>query len=86
MIVFDRVSKRYEEGHDALREVSVTIDRDDMVFLTGHSGAGKSTLIETLGVQLVNDGHRVAVLAVDPLDAPPAGLEIADDRAGEVRG
>ena len=39
MIVFERVSKRYEEGHDALREVSVSIEQDDMVFLTGHSGA-----------------------------------------------
>ena len=48
MIVFDRVSKRYEEGHDALREVSVSIDRDEMVFLTGHSGAGKSTLMRLI--------------------------------------
>ncbi|HDY82360.1 MAG TPA: ATP-binding cassette domain-containing protein, partial [Halieaceae bacterium] len=44
MITFDRVSKRYEEGYDALREISVCIDRDELVFLTGHSGAGKSTM------------------------------------------
>ena len=31
MISFERVSKRYPEGHDALREVSVTIDRDELV-------------------------------------------------------
>lgn len=48
MISFDRVSKRYEEGHDALREVSVDIERDDLVFLTGHSGAGKSTLLRLI--------------------------------------
>ena len=48
MITFDRVSKRYEEGHDALREVSVSIDRDELVFLTGHSGAGKSTLLRLI--------------------------------------
>ena len=48
MISFERVSKRYEEGHDALREVSVEIDRDELVFLTGHSGAGKSTLLRLI--------------------------------------
>ena len=48
MISFDRVSKRYEEGHDALREISLDIDRDELVFLTGHSGAGKSTLLRLI--------------------------------------
>ena len=48
MINFDRVSKRYAEGHDALREVSVHIDRDELVFITGHSGAGKSTLLRMI--------------------------------------
>lgn len=48
MITFDRVSKRYEEGHDALREVSVNIRRDELVFITGHSGAGKSTLLRLI--------------------------------------
>lgn len=48
MISFDRVSKRYPEGHEALSEVSFTIDSDEMVFLTGHSGAGKSTLLKLI--------------------------------------
>jgi cell division transport system ATP-binding protein len=48
MISFDRVSKRYEEGHDALREVSFNVDRDELVFITGHSGAGKSTLLRLI--------------------------------------
>jgi cell division transport system ATP-binding protein len=67
MIVFDRVSKRYEEGHDALREVSVTIERDELVFLTGHSGAGKSTLMRLIMLierpsrgQVVIDGQNLA--------------------------
>ena len=67
MIVFDRVSKRYEEGHDALREVSVTIERDELVFLTGHSGAGKSTLMRLIMLierpsrgQVVVDGQNLA--------------------------
>ncbi len=48
MIQFERVTKRYEEGHDALSEVSLNIDRDELVFLTGHSGAGKSTLLRLI--------------------------------------
>ena len=48
MITFDRVSKRYEEGHDALREVSFHINNEELVFLTGHSGAGKSTLLRLI--------------------------------------
>jgi cell division transport system ATP-binding protein len=48
MISFERVSKRYDEGYDALRDVSFTINKDDLVFLTGHSGAGKSTLMRLI--------------------------------------
>ena len=69
MITFDRVSKRYEEGHDALREISVSIDRDELVFLTGHSGAGKSTLLRLIMLmdrptrgQLIVDGQDLAAV------------------------
>ncbi|SRR6056297_2072443 len=48
MISFDRVGKRYAEGFDALREISLDIARDELVFLTGHSGAGKSTLLRLI--------------------------------------
>ncbi len=48
MITFDRVSKRYPGGHEALSEVSFNIDNDELVFLTGHSGAGKSTLLKLI--------------------------------------
>lgn len=48
MIRFTNVTKRYEDGHDALNNVSFHIDRGEMVFLTGHSGAGKSTLLKLI--------------------------------------
>lgn len=45
MIRFERVSKIYAGGNRALTDVSFSIGRGNMVFLTGHSGAGKSTLL-----------------------------------------
>jgi len=48
VIAFDRVSKRYPGGHEALSELSFSIDREELVFLTGHSGAGKSTLLKLI--------------------------------------
>jgi cell division transport system ATP-binding protein len=45
MITFERVTKRYQGGTYALRDVSFHLDPGEMVFLTGHSGAGKSTLL-----------------------------------------
>ncbi len=45
MIKFERVSKHYRGGSRALTDVSFTIERGSMVFLTGHSGAGKTTLL-----------------------------------------
>ena len=48
MISFSRVSKRYPGGHQALQDVSFSIDAGELVFVTGHSGAGKSTLLKLL--------------------------------------
>lgn len=51
MIQLNHVSKRYRSGpsdYVALREVSFTVEKGEMVFVTGHSGAGKSTLLRLL--------------------------------------
>ncbi|HYP15819.1 MAG TPA: methylmalonyl Co-A mutase-associated GTPase MeaB [Opitutus sp.] len=46
--------------------------------ITGIPGAGKSTFIEALGCHLVAEGHRVAVLAVDPSSSVSGGSILAD--------
>jgi len=48
MIRFEQVSKRYSNGHDALKQVDFHLQSGEMSFLTGHSGAGKSTLLKLI--------------------------------------
>jgi LAO/AO transport system kinase len=46
--------------------------------ITGVPGVGKSTYIESFGLQLVDQGHRVAVLAVDPSSSKSGGSIMGD--------
>lgn len=48
------------------------------VGISGVPGAGKSTLIEALGCQLVERGHKLAVLAVDPSSSVSGGSILGD--------
>ncbi|MBN8504395.1 MAG: methylmalonyl Co-A mutase-associated GTPase MeaB [Burkholderiales bacterium] len=46
--------------------------------LSGVPGVGKSSFIEALGLQLIAQGHRVAVLAVDPSSSVSGGSILGD--------
>jgi LAO/AO transport system kinase len=48
------------------------------VGITGVPGVGKSTTIEALGMHLIERGHRVAVLAVDPSSTRTGGSILGD--------
>ncbi len=48
MIEFKFVSKEYSPEAIALREVSLTVERGELVYLAGASGAGKSTLLKMI--------------------------------------
>jgi LAO/AO transport system kinase len=48
------------------------------VGISGVPGVGKSTFIDQLGVNLTGQGHRVAVLAVDPSSARSGGSILGD--------
>lgn len=65
MIQIESVSKRYAGGHDALIDLSLQVDKGEMVFVTGHSGAGKSTLLRLIALidrptsgQVIVDGQN----------------------------
>ncbi len=46
--------------------------------ITGVPGVGKSTFVESIGIMLVEKGHQVAVLAVDPSSSRSGGSVMAD--------
>ncbi|TQC49269.1 methylmalonyl Co-A mutase-associated GTPase MeaB [Rhodococcus sp. WS4] len=48
------------------------------VGITGVPGVGKSTFIDALGMHLIGQGHRVAVLAVDPSSTRTGGSILGD--------
>ncbi len=48
MITFDRVSKTYDNGVAALKDVSIHIEQGEFLFIVGASGAGKSTLLKLI--------------------------------------
>lgn len=57
------------------------------VAVTGVPGVGKSTFIERLGPRLLEDGHRLAVLAVDPSSEQSKGSILGDKtRMGRLAG
>eukprot|EP00057_Strongylocentrotus_purpuratus_P017271 XP_011671745.1 PREDICTED: methylmalonic aciduria type A homolog, mitochondrial [Strongylocentrotus purpuratus] len=66
---------------DHLREVQLKNRGTPPSFrigLTGPPGAGKSTFIEAIGKKLTAEGHRVAVLAVDPSSSITGGSLLGD--------
>ncbi|MEM6848031.1 MAG: methylmalonyl Co-A mutase-associated GTPase MeaB [Pseudomonadota bacterium] len=53
--------------------------------ITGVPGVGKSTLIDALGTMLIGQGHKVAVLAIDPSSSRTGGAILGDKtRMGQL--
>lgn len=48
MIRFEQVSKIYPGGFTALKNLSFSISKGEMIFIAGHSGAGKSTILKLI--------------------------------------
>ena len=67
-----------DEAAELLTEVLPATGGSIRVGVSGAPGSGKSTLIEALGLQLLVEDHRVAVLAVDPSSTRSGGSILGD--------
>ncbi|MBF9315481.1 methylmalonyl Co-A mutase-associated GTPase MeaB [Mycobacteroides chelonae] len=66
------------QAQQLLLDISPDAGEALRVGITGVPGVGKSTTIEALGMYLIEQGHRVAVLAVDPSSTRTGGSILGD--------
>ena len=77
-LVESRLDSHRIEAQDILEQVLPHSGNSIRIGITGVPGVGKSTFIEAFGLYLIEQGKRVAVLAVDP-SSPIAGGSILGD-------
>ena len=76
-VVLDHVTKRYPDGTEAVKDVSLTIGDGEFVILVGPSGCGKSTTLRMVaGLDSITEGEmRIADRVVNKV--PPGDRDIA---------
>ncbi|GAB1817804.1 methylmalonyl Co-A mutase-associated GTPase MeaB [Herbidospora sp. RD11066] len=67
-----------EQAQELLAELTPSAGKARRVGVSGVPGVGKSTFIEGLGTSLTGQGHKVAVLAVDPSSTRSGGSILGD--------
>ncbi|MBZ0303464.1 MAG: methylmalonyl Co-A mutase-associated GTPase MeaB [Anaerolineae bacterium] len=77
-LIESNAPSHFETAQEVLRLLLPWTGQSIRVGVTGVPGAGKSTLIETLGINLVDHSHRVAVLAIDPTSTVTGGSILGD--------
>lgn len=67
------------EAQKLLNKILPHTGKSIRIGITGVPGVGKSTFIENFGMYLIDQGHKVAVLAIDP-SSPISGGSILGDK------
>jgi cell division transport system ATP-binding protein len=70
-----KLSKLYNRGVYALRDLTITIDKGEFLFLTGPSGAGKSTFLRLLLREDLPSDGRLTVMGRDMKSLKPAQVQ-----------
>lgn len=77
-LVESRNERHRAQLHELLGRVTPEAGGAHRIGITGMPGVGKSTLIDAFGMRLIEQGHRVAVLAIDPSSARTGGSILGD--------
>ncbi|MBX6395843.1 MAG: methionine ABC transporter ATP-binding protein, partial [Alicyclobacillaceae bacterium] len=87
MIQLENVSKVYETGNrrvEALKQVSLQVDRGEIFGVIGYSGAGKSTLVRCVNLLERPTSGRVIVGGQDLTALSPRELRLARRKIGMI--
>ena len=78
-LVESTLPKHKKEANNLIKDLLTKSDSESIrIALSGTPGAGKSTFIEAFGSKLIEDGNKVAVLAVDPTSNKTGGSILGD--------
>ncbi|MDZ4182736.1 MAG: methylmalonyl Co-A mutase-associated GTPase MeaB, partial [Candidatus Cloacimonadaceae bacterium] len=83
-IIESNSQRHFEPGQELMRNLLPHSGKSIRIGITGVPGAGKSTFIESFGLWLIERGHRVAVLAVDPSSSLSKGSILGDKTRMEL--
>jgi len=84
MIQFSHVSKRFPDGYMALNNIDLSIDKGEMVFVTGHSGAGKSTLLKLMAAIERPTSGSITISGQNIAQLRPAALPFLRRKIGFI--
>lgn len=84
LVVFENVSLTYPNGHQALKNLSLTFEPGEFVVIVGLSGAGKSTLIRAINRLVTPTAGSLKVGGVEMIGIPDTALRKQRARIGMI--
>ncbi|GIV26269.1 MAG: ATPase/protein kinase [Bacteroidia bacterium] len=77
-IVESNKPEHQELAEEILKNILPHTGKSFRLGITGMPGVGKSTFIESFGLHCINNGHKIAVLAIDPSSQTSKGSILGD--------